>query len=96
MGKVLPKTIKKTARTQIVKVGDRILKVKKSRSAARIGGGVDGQKFGELSRVVRGWKWHCPELNLVTMARLDMEKAILNLAGWGIEVHNCSLDEWHL
>lgn len=94
--KTTPRTVKQTARTQVVDVNGRKLKVTKSRTSVSLGGNVDGQKWGELSRTVNGWKWHCEELELHNLTRLELEKELLNLAGWELEHHNESLPAWHL
>ena len=94
----LPKTLNKTARTRTVELADgRVVKVKKKSNAVRLrGNNVDGQKWLEKSKVVRGWSWACEDLNLSGLTRLEMEKALLNECGNNVEFHNCSMPEWHL
>lgn len=93
----LPRTLKKTARTQIVEVNGKKVKVTKSRNNVTIKGqNQDGQKWGEKSRVIKSWKWHCEELGLANLTRLEMEKELLNQCGNELEAHWESLPEWHL
>ena len=92
----LPKTLKKTPRVQLVEVNGRVLKVTKTRTTVRLGGNVDGGKWGELSKNVKGWKWHCSDLNLHNLTRLELEKELLNLAGNNLKLHTESLTDWHL
>ena len=94
----LPTTVKKTPRTRLVELADgRTVKVTKSRTSARIqGNNVNGGKWGELAKTVKGWSWSCEDLDLHGLTRLAMEKALLNECGNNVEFHNCSLPDWHL
>lgn len=92
----LPKTLMKTSRTQMVEVDGRKLKVTKSRGSHVSKTMNVGQKWGETARTVNYWYWHCTELNLHNLTRLDLEKELLNLAGNNLERHLESLPEWHL
>ena len=93
----LPVTVNKTARTQTVLVNGKEVKVKKSRVTVRSAGtGRTGEKWGTLAKTLKGWAWHCEDLGLVNLTRLEMEKELLNLAGNNVEYHLCSLTEWGL
>ena len=92
----LPKTLMKTSRTQMVEVDGRKLKVTKSRCSHVSKTMRVGQKWGETARKVNTWNWHCAELDLHNLTRLELELELLNLAGNNLERHNESLPEWHL
>lgn len=89
----LPKTLKSTAKTRTVSLDGKVVEIFKTRNTVVLKG---QGRWAELSRTVKTWKWHCPELSLANMTRLDMEKALLNELGNGVEFHTESLEEWHL
>ena len=92
-----PRTLKSTPRTRLVDLDGRVFKLKKTMAKFTISGqNQEGQKWGEKARISSSPRWHCAELGLFNLTRLEMEKELLNLCGRNLQFHNCSLDEWHL
>lgn len=95
--KTTPRTLKSTPRTRLVDLNGKVVKLKKTMTQYTVAGqNGGGQKWGEKSRRCSTARWHCEELSLSNLNRLEMEKELLNLCGWNLQFHNCSLEEWML
>jgi len=87
MDHVLPVTLSVTKFTRTVQLNTRTVKVKLK----------SHRWFDRPSqRFVTRLSWSSDDMNLVGVTRLEIERAMLNENGWGLEFHMKSLEEWSL
>ena len=89
-----PNTLKSTKTTTTVQLLENVVKVKKTRYSAYLKSG--GYLKGGAGKTVKSWKWHCEDLGLTNLTRLEMERALWNECGAGLEYLTCSREEWKL